>query len=65
MAPERLSFATTVELTGQDGRESPAGNGVQVDDSSPSRLLPASVHLTSGLSYACRYCGRTHYPTCR
>jgi hypothetical protein len=67
MPPERLTLATTVTV--EAPAESPlptrADAKALADPCSQARPRPGDLQITSGLSYACRYCGRSHYPTCR
>jgi len=69
MGPDRVTFATTApaRYRGADDGEGLAGTveGTRIEPPPQGRPLATVAVLTSGLSYACRYCGRAHYPTCR
>jgi hypothetical protein len=69
MGPDRVTFATTTPARhpGRGDGKGLAGTGddARTEGTPSDRPLATIAALTSGLSYACRYCGRSHYPTCR
>jgi len=68
MGPDRVTFATTAPACypGADGEGlAGTGDGVRIEATPQDEPLATGAGLTSGLSYACRYCARSHYPSCR
>jgi len=65
MGPDRITFATTLPVRGAAGSEPAPVRAAAIDAEPGGRPGAGAVVLTSGLSFACRYCGRSHYPSCR